>query len=161
MKDVDSVSITTKIFSFLFFVMLTIGSFWWFTASSYGTLHSLFHGDEAVHFSKGAMYSLGVGIVLLLLILLGAYQNVKKTDLSKSQTKLVTKAFVLSIVMTFVFPIVAHFVINTMTAEKGYFECKEMSYQWLLYKNIVYVNDQAVCTDLIRNSEINRARRNI
>lgn len=145
MNDTSNTSIMTKIASFLFFVILTIASIWWFIASSYSTLYSLFYGNEVVYFSKGAMYSLGAGIVLLLLTLLGVYQNVKKIDLSKSQTKLATKIFVLSAVMMFVFPIVAHLAVNTIATRNGYFECKEMSYQWLLYKKIVYVNSQAVC----------------
>ncbi|KKO47511.1 hypothetical protein VT06_16700 [Arsukibacterium sp. MJ3] len=145
MKDIDNASIMTRIASFLFFVILTIASFWWFIASGYGTLHSLSYGNEVVYFSKGAMYSLGTGIVLLLLTLLGVYQNVKKTDLSKAQTKLATKIFVLSTVVIFVFPVVAHLSVNTIATRNGYFECKEMSYQWLLYKKIVYVNSQAVC----------------
>jgi hypothetical protein len=154
MEDTDNTSIMTKVASFLFFVILTIASFWWFIASSYDTLHSLFYGNEVVYFSKGAMYSLGAGIVLLLLTLLGVYQNVKKTDLSKSQTKLATKIFVLSTVAMFVFPIVADFSVNTIATQNGFFECKEMSYQWLLYKKIVYVNSQAVCTSLAKSPEI-------
>jgi hypothetical protein len=151
MANTDNASRMTRFASFLFFVILTIASFWWFIASSYGTLHSLFYGSEVVYFSKGAMYSLGAGIVLLLLTLLGVYQNVKKTDLSKSQTKLATKIFVLSAVVMFVFPIVAHFSVNSIATKKGYFECKEMGYQWLLYKKIVYVNSQVVCTSLAKN----------
>jgi len=131
MEDTDNISIITKVASFLFFVFLTIASFWWFITSSYGTLYSLFYGSEVVYFSKGAMYSLGAGIVLLLLTLLGIYQNVKKTDLSKSQTKLATKVFILSTIAMFVFPVAAHFSMHTIATRKGYFECKEMSYQWL------------------------------
>jgi hypothetical protein len=154
MVDTHNASIMAKVASFLFFVILTIASFGWFIASSYGTLHALFYGNEVVYFSKGAMYSLGAGVVLLLLTLLGVYQNVKKTDLSKAQTKLATKVFVLSTVTMFVFPIVAHFSVNNLATQNGYFECKEMSYQWLLYKKIVYVNSQAVCTNLAKSPKI-------
>ena len=156
MEDTENISIMTKVASFLFFVILTVASFWWFIASSYDTLHSLFYGNEVVYFSKGAMYSLGAGIVLLLLTLLGIYQNVKKTDLSKSQTKLATKVFVFSMVAMFVFPLAAQFSVNTIASRNGYFECKEMSYQWLLYQNIVYVNSQAVCTKLAKSSEMTK-----
>jgi len=157
MEDTHNASIMTKIASFLFFVILTFASFWWFIASSYGTLHSLFYGNEVVYFSKGAMYSLGAGIVLLLLTLLGVYQNVKKTDLSKAQSKLATKVFVLSTVTMFVFPVVAHFSVNNLATKYGYFECKEMSYQWLLYKKIVYVNSQAACTNLAKDTKITKS----
>jgi di/tricarboxylate transporter len=156
MEDTYNASIMTKVASFLFFVILTIASFWWFVASSYGTLHSLFYGNEVVYFSKGAMYSFGAGVVLLLLTLLGVYQNVKKNDLSKAQTKWATKIFVLSTVAMFVFPVVAHFTVNNFATKNGYFECKEMSYQWLLYKKIVYVNSQAVCTNLVKSREMTK-----
>ena len=154
MDNVDIPSIMTKVASFLFFLTLTIASFWWFIASSYDTFNSLFYGDDVVYFSKGAMYSLGSGIVLLLLILLGIYQNIKKMDLSKYQTKWATRVFILATITMFVFPIVARFSVDKLTAKNGYFQCKEMNYQWLLYEKIVYVNSQAVCTRLAKSREI-------
>ena len=157
MENVGNTSIMTKAVSFLFFVILTIASFWWFIASSYGTFHSLFYGDDVVYFSKGAMYSLGSGIVLLLLTLLGVYQNVKKIDLSKYQTMWATRVFILATVAMFVFPIVAHLSVDKLTAENGYSKCKEMNYQWLLYEKIVYVNSQAVCTSLAKSREITKS----
>ena len=157
MKGTDHKSIITRVASFLFFVFLTVASFWWFIVSSYGTFHSLIYGDEVVYFSKGAMYALGAGIVLLLLTMLGAYQNVKKTDLSEPQARLATRLFVLSTVAMFVFPFFAHFSVNTIATKNGYFECKEMSYQWLLYKKIVYVNSQTACSVLAQGSEITKS----
>lgn len=156
MENADNASIMTKVASFLFFVTLTIASFWWFIASSYGTFHSLFYGDDIVYFSKGAMYSLGSGIVLLLLTLLGVYQNIRKTDLSKYQTKWVARVFILATVLMFIFPIVARFSVDKLTAKNGYFQCKEMNYQWLLYEKIVYVNSQSVCASLTKNHEIRK-----
>lgn len=150
-------SIATKFLSFLFFVILTIASLGWFTVSSYGTLHSLFNGEDIVWFSKGAMYSLGAGIVLLLLTLLGLYQNVKKVDLSKVQTVLVTRIFILVTISMFFFPIAAHLSINKLTSQNGYFECMEMNYKWFLYEKIVYVNSQAVCEDLTNSREITKS----
>jgi len=150
-------SIVTKVSSFLFFVILTIASFWWFFVSSYGTLQSVFYGDDVVHFSKGAMYSLGAGIILLLLTLLGVYQNTKKVDLSKTQTKWAARGFILATVSMFVFPIAAHVSVDRLTAINGYLECKEMNYQWLLYEKIVYVNSQSVCEKLAKNREITKS----
>jgi hypothetical protein len=157
MEHENSGSVATKILSFLFFVILTIASFWWFIVSSYNTLHSVFYGEEVVLFSKGAMYSLGAGIILLLLTLLGVYQNIKKIDLSIAQTKWATRIFILATVSMFIFPIVAHFTVSKLTAKKGYFECKEMNYQWLLYKKLVYTTNEHACEALIQEKEITKS----
>lgn len=156
MKHEHIGSMVTKISSFLFFFILTIASFWWFIVSSYGTLRSVFFGDKVVYFSKGAMYSLGAGIVLLLLILLGIYQNIKKSDLSKAQEKCATRVFMLATAMMFVFPIAAHFSVSKLTAHRGYFECEEVKYKWLLYEKIVYVTSQSACESLIKSGEVTR-----
>ncbi len=156
MEHENSGSVVTKILSFLFFVILTIASFWWFTVSSYNTLHSVFYGKEVVLFSKGAMYSLGAGIILLLLTLLGVYQNIRKIDLSTTQTEWATRIFILATVSMFVFPIAAHFTVSKLTAKKGYFECKEMNNQWLLYKKLVYTTNENACQALIKEKEITK-----
>ena len=153
MKQENSESVATKILSFLFFVILTIASFWWFIVSSYNTLHSVFYGDEVVLFSKGAMYSFGAGIVLLLLTLLGVFQNIRKIELSVAQTKWATRIFILATVWMFVFPIAAHFKVSKLMAQKGYFECKEMNYQWLLYKKLVYTTNELTCEALIQKKK--------
>ena len=157
MEHENSGSLVTRILSFLFFVILTIASFWWFVVSSYNTLHSVFYGDEVVYFSKGAMYSFGAGIVLLLLTLLGVYQNIKKIDLSTTQTKWVTRIFILATVSMFVFPTAAHFTVSKIVAKKGYIECKEMNYQWLLYKKLVYTSNELACETLIQEKEITKS----
>ncbi|CAH0990984.1 hypothetical protein SIN8267_01085 [Sinobacterium norvegicum] len=155
MENTHNASTMTKFTSFLFFIFITSASLWWFIASSYGTFNSLFYGDDVVYFSKGAMYSLGAAVVLLLLTLLGAYQNIKKIELSKHQTTWATRVFILATVAMFTFPIAAHISVDKITAKNGYFECKEMSYQWLLYEKIVYVNSQAACANLAK-SRINK-----
>lgn len=156
MEHESNVSIVTKILSFLFFAILTIASFWWFIVSSYKTVHSVFNGDEVVLFSKGAMYSLGAGIILLLLTLLGVYQNIKKTELSVVQTKWATQIFILVTVSMFVFPMAAHFTVSKLMDKKGYYECEKMNYQWLLYKKLVYAADEFVCEALTQEKEITK-----
>lgn len=145
MENTVNPSVGTRIASFLFFLVLTVASFWWFIASIYGTLNALHDGAEVVAFSKGAMYALGAGIILLLFVILGVYQNLKKVDFSGRQTKWATKAFILAVVAMFVFPMIAHLSVGSLAEKRGYSECEEMSYRWLLYKKVVYVSGQDVC----------------
>lgn len=154
-------SIVTRISSFLFFIVLTIASLSWFFASAYSTLHSVSYNDETVYFSKGAMYALGAGIILLLLTLLGSYQNIKKVELSATQSKWATRTFIFAAVFMFVFPIAAHFMVNKLISKSGYVECKELSYQWLLYKNLVYTNNESTCALLIQEKQLTKYSRNL
>ncbi|VAW86540.1 hypothetical protein MNBD_GAMMA17-2279 [hydrothermal vent metagenome] len=151
MKDKDAPSIMVKLTSFLFFIFFTVACYLWFIVSSYDTFNSLFSEKLVVDFSKGAMYALGAGIASLLIVFIAAYQSIKKCELSKKQEGIVVKALILSIILMFVFPIIAHFSVNKMTVAKGYYECEEMSYQWLLYRKIVYVKNDVVCSNLIRD----------
>jgi len=151
MEQLDNNSLIAKLAGFMFFAVLAVASFAWFICSGYGTFHSFLENRDAVFFSKGAMYGLGSGLVALLLILFAGYQNVRKSKLSKSQERWMTRLLLLGFAVMFIFPLIAHWGVNSVAVQKGYFECSEMSYQWLLYKSVVYVNGQDVCTSLINS----------
>jgi hypothetical protein len=149
MEDNNTPSVMTKLASFLFFIFFTTACFGWFFWSSFDTIHSLYSEAQNIAFSKGAMYSLGAGMTSLIIVSISAYQTLKKTNLSKFQEKLVTKLLILSIALMFLFPVSSHFLLEKIVVQKGYSECKEMSYQWLLYKKITYVKNNTICSHLI------------
>src|SRR5690606_24898655 len=119
-------------------------------ASSYITFNSLLNDGLVVSFSKGAMYALGAGMASLTIIFIGAYQTLKKTELSKRQEKIATKLLVLFILLMFLIPAIVHFSVNKIAVAKGYFECEEMSYHWLLYSKYYYTENESVCSELVK-----------
>ena len=144
MKNADTPSVIVRLTSFIFFISFSVACFWWFIASSYSIFHSLFIESLVISFSKGAMYALGAGMASFTMIYIGAYQILKKTELSKRQEKIATKLLVLLILLMFIIPAITHFSVNKIAITKGYFECEEMSYHWLLYSKYYYTENESV-----------------
>jgi len=145
MEDALEPSPMARFASFVFFITFTAACFIWFTASAYDTIASLFNDQPIIVFSKGAMYALGGGITALMITILGAYQTFNKSTLSEKNNHVLTKMLIASTIFMFLFPVVAHYAIDKAITAKRYSKCEEMSYQWLLYQKIVYVENMSFC----------------
>lgn len=153
MRNADAPSVIVRLTSFTFFISFSVTCFWWFIVSSYGTFHSLLVESLIISFSKGAMYALGAGIASLTIVYIGAFQIFKKTELSKKQEKLTAKLLFLFIVLMFCIPAITHFAVNKIAITKGYFECEQMSYRWLLYSKYYYTESESVCNALVKEKQ--------
>lgn len=139
---------------FFLFLLLTAACFVWFSWSAYDIVDSISSKANAVYFDKGSLYMFGAGIGLASLTFAIFYEGILRRKLTKKITKGITRSTLVGILLMFILPHVLHYLASTYLEEKHYVICDEMSYQWLLYKKVVYTTNQLSCEALIQEKEI-------
>jgi len=76
-----------------------------------------------------------------------------KKPLSDRLTRRIVTMVILGVVLTFLLPQMVHYPLAYYLEKRGYQVCKEASYQWLLYRKIVFTNDLATCLDMASKNE--------
>jgi len=156
MEESDSPSLLARISGFLFFFSITIACFAWFIWSAIELFRSVYDKLPVIIFDKGSMYALGAGITSIVITLTGVYQGFMRLELSKRQETLVKYAMISGVIVMFVFPQIVHYSVSKIIKERSYYSCENMSYQWLLYKKIVYTKNIVTCNDFTREKEITK-----
>jgi hypothetical protein len=139
---------------FFLFLLLTAACFFWFSWSAYDIVNSISSKAHAVYFDKGSLYMFGAGIGLASLTFAIFYEGILRRKLTNKITKGITRSALVGISLMFILPQVLHYLASTYLEKDRYVICDEMSYQWLLYKKIVYTTNQLRCETLIQEKEI-------
>lgn len=143
-------SLKTKIISLVFLASLAVGSFLWFGISIVSLYHQLNFHEAIVAFDKGAIYMLGVGVALLLLIGGGVLQGFLGRELDAAAEKIFKWGIIVSLVLTLALPHLVHFWVDHSAKTQKYEVCSEAGYQWLMYRKIYYVDSRDSCSRLVK-----------
>lgn len=144
-------SLKTKIISLTFFVILAAGSFLWFGISIVSLYHQLHFQEAIVAFDKGAIYMLGVGVGLLLLIGGGVLQGFLGREPGAAAEKIFKWGMVFSLTLTIALPQLVHYWVDHSAKTQKYEVCGEAGYQWLMYRKIYYADSRDSCSRLVKD----------
>jgi len=150
MEESDTPPLKIKIISLIFFVVLAAGSFLWFGISIVSLYHQLHFHEAIVAFDKGAIYMLGVGFGLLLLIGGGVRQGFLGSEPDAAVEKTFKWGIVCSLTLTIALPQVVHYWVNHSAKAQKYEICREAGYQWLMYRKIYYADSRESCSRLVQ-----------
>ena len=73
----------------------------------------------------------------------------------RDSEKLVIKIALISIVVMFVLPHAAHFLIDNVISDNGYQECEPLSHRGLRYSKYVFTQDEETCINLVAEKALN------
>lgn len=102
---------------------------------------------DVIAFNKGAMYMLGVGAGLGLLVIFMVWELSGKT-MSSSGNKKATQLALASLVLMVVLPQAADYLISRSLGSSNYVYCERESYRWLHAQSKVYTSSARVCKNL-------------
>jgi hypothetical protein len=144
-------SLPAKIISLAFFVVLAAGSLLWAGISIVSLYRQLHFHEAIVAFDKGAMYMLGVGIGLLLLVGGGILQGLLGREPDAAVKKIFKWGIVFSLTLMIALPQLAHYWVDYSAKTQKYEICHEAGYQWLMYRKIYYAGSRDSCNRLIQD----------
>lgn len=142
---------------FFLFFLVTAACFVWFSWSAYDIVYSISSKAYAVYFDKGSLYMFGAGIGLASLSFAIFYEGILRRKPTNKITKGITRSALVGILLMFILPHSLHFLASKYLEEESYVVCDEMSYQWLLYKKLVYTTNQLACEALVQEKEITKS----
>lgn len=157
MSEPDNPAVFARFGGFFLFFIMVMGCFSWFIWSSYNIVIQLMSTPEVVYFDKGSLYMLGAGIGLGALTFAIFYEGILRRTLTKQITKIITRSALVGISLMFILPHLLFYPADQYLTEKGYVVCDKVSYQWLLYRKLVYTNNQYACEVLVREKEITKS----
>ena len=141
---------------FFLFLLVTMACFIWFIWSAYGIANSIYSKEHTVYFDKGSLYMFGAGIGLASLTFTIFYEGILGRNLTNKITKGVTRGALIGVSLMFILPHLLHYMASTHLEEEHYVICDEVSYQWLLYKKLVYTANQQTCEILVQQKEMTK-----
>src|SRR5690554_3354003 len=144
-RDGDQSSILARLGGFLWFFAMTMACFVWFTWSGYNIVGLIFSEAHVVYLDEGSLYMFGAGVGLASLTFAILYEGILRRKLTKTITKFIARSALVGIALMFTLPHLLHYLAGIYLAEKNYTVCDEQSYQWLVYRKIVYTNSQRTC----------------
>lgn len=143
--------------SFFLFFLVTAACFVWFAWGAYDIVDSISSKAQAVYFDKGSLYMFGAGIGLASLTFAIFYEGILRRNLTNKITRDITRSALMGVSLMFILPHVLHYLASTYLEEERYVVCDEMSYQWLLYKKLVFTTNQHTCEVLVQEKEITKS----
>jgi hypothetical protein len=157
MNDEQHSSLLARILSVTFFSVLTLAALTWFFISITELISKFRLGDPVVGFDKGSMYMLGCGLGLLLLSIGGVMQGIIGLKLTRKVEELFTRGIVISLLLMFAFPQLAHYLVDKYAHKQHYSICSDVTYRWLLYGKFYYTENKIACDKLIDEKEITKS----
>ena len=159
MNEGQSSSLLVRILGVALFLALTLGSFAWFFISAVGLISQFRIENPVVGFDKGSMYMLGCGLGLLLLTIGGMMQGIFELEMTSKNETLFSRGMALSLILTFAFPHMTHYLVDRYAHKKHYSVCDDATYRWLLYSKFYYTESKTACEKLISEKEIRKGSR--
>ena len=153
MENFSQPSALARFSALLVFSSLTLAAFAWFGWSAFRFCTQIVENASAIFFDKGALYMFGAGSGLAVLTFGGLYEGILRLPLTEKVAKRITNALIGSIIVMFVLPQIVHYPVERFLEGRGYKICDQASYQWFLYRRIVYVSTSEVCADIIKNKK--------
>jgi magnesium-transporting ATPase (P-type) len=126
--------------------------------SAYELYIGLTSHADSVTFNKGAMTMLGLCLMFSCLLLGYVWQGVLHKDVSKKAGLFVLRVMLAGLAIAFVLPIVIHIFVDTKMEKENYVVCDGVSYLRFHYKRYVYTKNNDICSELVRQKEIERRR---
>lgn len=154
MTESAAPSLQTKIISLAFFVVLATGSLLWFGISIVGLYHQIHFHEAIVAFDKGAMYMLGVGVGLFLLVGGGVLQGLLGRELDAAAIKIFKWGMIFSLILTITLPQLVHYWVDHSAKTAKYEVCSEAGYQWLMYRKIYYADSRDSCSQFFQDEAL-------
>jgi hypothetical protein len=142
-------SLSTKLLSLGFFLLLTISSGTWFAISSINLISDIRYQAPVIAYDEGSMYMLGCTIGLLGVLAGGAYYVLLGRKLPKKVERILIRIMLSGVVIMFVFPHVANFYVESEIEHSKYYICEKLTYEWLLYKKYYYTDTPETCGKLV------------
>lgn len=156
MSNEQSSSLLARIVSVVFFVILTFAALAWFFISFVGLFSQLIEGVPVISFDKGSMYMFGGGLTLLVLSAGGVVQGLFQIKLTQKKEKLFVRLIVVSLMFMFVFPHLAHYVVDKQTNRKSYTICDGATYRWFFHAKLFYTKNNQDCNNLVKEKKVSR-----
>ncbi len=153
MESSQKPSIFVRFGGFLLFVSLSLGALVWFGWSLFQMITQIASNSPIILFDKGALYMLGVGIGLSVLTYVALHEVILKRPLTKKMSKKINMSALVSLITLIIFPQIVHYPVERFLENRNYKICEQASYQWLLYRKIVYASSFEVCTDMIEKNK--------
>jgi hypothetical protein len=149
MENSHEPSILIRFGGFLLFMFLSLGAFAWFGWSLFQTITQIASNNPVILFNKGALYMLGVGIGLSTLTYIALYEAILRLPLTNKVNKRINGGALISIITMIIFPQVIHYPVERFLEGRGYNICEPVSYQWFMYRKIIYVSNSEACAELV------------
>ena len=137
---------------FLLFFALMLGAALWFGWSFISLVSQILHEAPVIYFNKGALYMLGVAIGLLALVYAIFIEVILQQQLTENSSRMITRTAYIGIGVLVLFPQIIHFTVERNLIKKNYEICETASYQWLMYREIVFTRDTQTCKDITTRS---------
>lgn len=137
----------------LLFASLSLAALAWFGWSIIQIITQIRSNTAVILFDKGAVYMLGVGMGLLVLTYGILHEVILGLALTKRVTKRINISALISIIVLFIVPHLVHYLVEHALNERDYIICDQASYQWLLYRRIVYVSNFEDCANIIEGKK--------
>jgi hypothetical protein len=143
-RDGKEPSLGIRIFGPFYFIFLSTGALWWFFYTVFDLYKSLL--SEVVDFEKGAFYSLGAGIGLLVLAIITVQVFWFNKPLSRRQNTYFTIIALASIALMLALPQIVHYCMNDYMTNRGYSVCRAAPY-WKRFRPIIYIKPTIECKE--------------
>ena len=148
MNNQETHSLTARYSVIAVFALMLVSALSWLTLSSYSLVNQLFSDSSTIVFVKGSFYLAGICITLIALLYDFIYETTKKRSLPAKATYYVTRAGIAGVVIMLMLPHMIQYGVEEYVTSRGYSECEKASYQWLIYRKIVFTNNIDVCAGL-------------
>ncbi|SHF38609.1 hypothetical protein [Vibrio gazogenes] len=147
----NEITIPKALLGILLFGGIAVPCLVLFYLALHDLIDSLIHLPIVIEFRRGAMYGLGAGIVTLS-VFLGFIVLLFHRRISVKAENRMGKGIVVGLVLTFMFPILAGFVIPKFIEDENYHRCEkaEPKYSWPIFRTHIYTDSQQDCDQLIR-----------
>ena len=138
--------------SIFFFFVLAIGGLFFFGYNAFSLIRELVEESQVIFFNKGSVYFFG-GALGLAVMTYWLVRNAVGSPMPESQNHIISYILIGTLILMFVLPHIAHYMIDDYLENKGYQICEEASYQWMYYREIVFTASQEVCAETVAEAE--------
>ena len=122
----------------LSFGIIGIGALYIAVDATISLITGIYNFQDNIEFNKGALYLYGVGLILLIFVVGIIYTNYLKKNISSHANKIIGKAVLVFLLITFFLPQIVHYTTANYLENRGYQVCEARSKQWLHVRTIVY-----------------------
>jgi hypothetical protein len=151
-------SLLKRILGFLFFFLFSLAALVWWVWELINLYQQVTSNADIINFEKGTLYLFGVSVLGGFLSYAIFHEVILKRPYTESITKWIHKGFSFGLISLILFPYVVRLPLEEYLEKKDYLICEIESYQWSMYRAIVYTSSLEACDEAIE-IEKNRIER--
>lgn len=129
----------------LIFVVAFVASVIWSSTGTINLISAISNSTPRVVFDLSSFYMPGIAIISAALLFDFVYETVKKQSLPARPTRYVVIAGVIGLIVLLVMPQLVRIGVNNHLTAAHYRLCEPASYQWFIYKKLVYTQTEQDC----------------